>query len=1008
MTFSGLPCLRDPKQSHKNSNSSASSSTSSSSSHSSSSPVSTTPETTTTSTERPIDPNTYCNDLSPVPSSSAGLGSGSGVLNQISSGEPLSAQMIEKSFEDLVQASMNNPSGTLIDMRFNNNNNNVNSSNTEVPLLENKMEYQQQQKPLSSVTNTGATKKKNSSQNIGPAHSASYRKRLNVNQVCDWCRYRKIRCDRESPCNSCQHSKRECIRTPASQLLKKNTEDEAEQSEGGSRSKRGRTEAKDELLSRGNKSIRVSNIDSHYGASYFSDQDQYGDDDSSSISSSMSPIAGSLTLAGLDLSGLTNLASVSSIGTTVGALDSLDSTSHDIGSQSMRSKLYHGANPLLESGQATLQDQEHLDRLRRIEVLLSNVVPGAAEFIATGSTGSNAKHSSELKKPLTVVTQGLDQSQREIAITPQEQLSKISLDSPIVNSVSSWSNNTPSPKNDESCTFDHQRQSPLSAIDYIERMKRIELLLSTVKNLPLATTIVSQEQSSKKPSMMELKKQNKNGTKKRRAFNNNGTAAKRPHVAAGFAGQKPPPKLPQAIAEAARKKKTSRKKRNVAGATRASDSDSTLAGSNTTKSTVEQNETETSSLTAVSYSTIENDRGVSINPHRGLVIPQEQDQQFYMSGYRDHAPFHTQNQYGEHSLNTYGRQSSVPDIGSLNMPFSEPITSYGSLVVPASSSTCSSATSSPRTSRAESISLNESVTHDALNVSSNTASNMEESMSQMMFSGSHAYFQDQHTSQVYQLPGSYQDHFGFPEQSLSPVDLTASRPLSQHAIHINQNSDFRDFGDLNTNESLEALMKKSVGNFGGVVGNLIGDSTTSMQSPIHKQGSMNRLGSSLYDTSLVAEQFPLFQQHQTSRQHRFLGLDIGKTGRTILMPNHSSSFAVPSSLQTTNAQQDRQQQQFQQQSSQSISISAADSPPSDIEMGLDLSSTEQNYINQQQQNAHAMLQQRQQVHQMAQLAQIRKNSFAGVPTQQRASIQHQSFYIPQMQDEDDDEGESIE
>ncbi|KAF9943662.1 hypothetical protein BGZ70_005599, partial [Mortierella alpina] len=228
MTFSGLPSLRDPKQSYKNSASSASSAPSSSSASSStaSSPVKTTPI-----EQQQQQPHHEASegDTAPtlIPTSDQGPAHGLASSPTTSSGEALTASLIEASLQDLVQANYHSA---------------LDSNVGAVP-------------PALDLKRPSAAAKKKASapHNLSPAHSAAYRKRLNVNQVCDWCRYRKIRCDRESPCNSCQHSKRECIRTPPSALLgnqNKDKESDANQPDSASTTKRSRTDDDKDAQSR--------------------------------------------------------------------------------------------------------------------------------------------------------------------------------------------------------------------------------------------------------------------------------------------------------------------------------------------------------------------------------------------------------------------------------------------------------------------------------------------------------------------------------------------------------------------------------------------------------------------------------------------------------------------------------------------------------------------------------------------------------------------------------------
>lgn len=288
--------------------------------------------------------------------------------------------------------------------------------------------------------------------------------------VCDWCRYRKIRCDRESPCNSCIHSKRECIRSPPSALIG-NTPEESETST--KKTKRNRAEDKD---GRRSKSYRGSSTSSQRSSSYNSYSSPGTDDEGSEASgarSSLSPVVGSLTLAGLGLSSL----GLSLLDTRRNSDFSLKTSSLALGN--------------------ALQDQEHLDRVRRIEMLLCNVIPGAAEFIANGTqppaiNPSNAKGD----QPLSLITQGLENSAAfKDLLSPQERFANISLNSPSVTS-----SNKPSwlpaslPTLQEEGPPESTSQPP--AFDHIERMKRIELLLSSISDMPLAKALLTHSQGS--------------------------------------------------------------------------------------------------------------------------------------------------------------------------------------------------------------------------------------------------------------------------------------------------------------------------------------------------------------------------------------------------------------------------------------------------------------------------------------------------------------------------------
>ncbi|KAF9091448.1 hypothetical protein BGX29_010948 [Mortierella sp. GBA35] len=217
---------------------------------------------------------------------------------------------------------------------------------------------------------------------------------------------------------------------------------------------------------------------------------------------------------------------------------------------------------------SSLQDQDHLERMRRIEMLLSNVIPGAAEFIAHGlQRNSNSNNSASVDS--------LQQAGRE---NHQQQQQHVL--SPISPSLTAAGSSVGlSPVQDECCSpiqvESGRRASVFAGQDYIERMKRIELLLGSVQDTnnaavaQLSVPAVAVDNIAGKKSSDEAKKEptrkNKAGNKKV-ARNSDGTIIKRPHVAAGFAGQKPPPKLPQAIAEAAQKKLAGKKKKRAANA----------------------------------------------------------------------------------------------------------------------------------------------------------------------------------------------------------------------------------------------------------------------------------------------------------------------------------------------------------------------------------------------------------------------------------------------------------
>ncbi|KAG0241910.1 hypothetical protein B0O80DRAFT_501836 [Mortierella sp. GBAus27b] len=1022
MTFSGLPSVRDPKQSLKHSNSSASSTTSSTVSSSPKSPAS-------------EQQQRHQHDLTDV------------VLPDPNT-QPVPASVIETSFEGLVHNGSSN-----IDME----------SDLRLPNMP--LETKQHAK----TTKAALTKKKGVPQNLTPAQSAAYRKRLNVNQVCDWCRYRKIRCDREAPCNSCQHSRRECIRTPSSVLLSNlkgnqgnNTDAESSSSSStfGGKTKRGRTGSKD---GRSRKSYRSSSTGSHHTTFTSSDADdddeeeeeeeEEEDHDDDIGGDTNPPFTPTLTLSGLGFGSLGNIAQIrNSLGQDSApwsgyGLHSLAPASPSTGMNG------HG----LMSSSSMQMDQEHVDRMRRIEILLGNVIPGAAEFIANGRDGpqsSQRQQPSDVnlgeslrgaeKKGLSIITQGLDQQRHQADIlSPQDRFARISLASPAIQSTENAWPNFPV----ESTT----QQLPSSpAPDYIERMKRIELLLSTVQDQPFAMTLMNQvqEQSpimddvnspsdNKKLSKKELKrtvKSKKNGQL-------NGQAVKRPHVAAGFAGQKPPPKLPQAIAEAALKKQNARKKR--ATATKAAlasqlASASTSPGSSagnqdssmgTVSSAVDQETDSRKMMLSPTASlgiptVIENNSPLSVaqqhGPQSSLLI----EQKLHMLHNRGSSPYlqqQQQHQYGAQPLNEfqqyqypYHTPSPVSNIGSMTIPsFSEPIASYGSLVVPASTSPASSATSSPRTARAESVSVDGSVQDGGRSMSTTSVDTVGSGVDHQQ----HALFlpgqsNDQY-SQLVLGEGESPMRFEFSSQALSPEAVAVAlqhqqqQQTSRDAYSFTQNHQHsllqqlqlqqlqqqyqqqlqpqrpmhigQDLG-LNMNESLESLMKKNMS------GSLEGfDPQTLLSAPV----SASSFGQSLYDTS-SAGQFSTFPAQQPQLPFQ---------GTSMWTPNPSDSFAIPAHESQLSWQQVTARPQ-PQQTLQSINISVSDSPTqAEMKLPMDMSlQPKQAPLQQQKQfGAHALFQQQ---------------SLQQHPLQQHRvsiSIQHQhqqSFYIPQDDDEDEAEDEN--
>ncbi|KAF9202299.1 hypothetical protein BGZ59_002226 [Podila verticillata] len=1040
MTFSGLPSVRDPKQSLKNSSSSTSS-TSSTSSNGSSSSSASSPKSPTTS--RNADPST-----------SPQLTQTHGHPVVVATESMMNRHSVEKSFEELVQSSfMDRPELGMPQ---------ISSSflPTTSPTYQELQIQQQQQMPAPAHVSTPTplapmTKKKGSANTLDPTQHAAYRKRLNVNQVCDWCRYRKIRCDRESPCNSCIHSKRECIRSPPSALI--NTLSEPESS--SKKTKRNR-EDKD---SRRSKSYRGSSTSSQRSSSYNSYSSPGTDDEGSEASgarSSLSPVVGSLTLAGLGLSSL--------------GLDLLDTR---------RNSDFSLNTPPFALGNA-LQDQEHLDRVRRIEMLLCNVIPGAAEFIANGTqppaiTPSNTKGD----QPLSLITQGLETSSFKDLLSPQERLANISLKSPSVtlSNRPSWLSTSLPTLPEEGPSESPSQQQP-SAFDHIERMKRIELLLSSISDMPLAKALLTHSQGSlqgdqknsddKKGSKKDSKKSNKRDAKK----NSNGNVVKRPHVAAGFAGQKPPPKLPQALAEAANKKQAIRKKR-VSAAAAARAAAKAAAGTSETNSdhslmvsspgTVASPNSEAFSVESNTFasldipSSLDNAQAMSFaqqDHHQDMFI--QQQHRLQMDQHRGSISFPANQPFSQ--SHTY--QLTMSNVNSMTIPLSDPISSYGSLVVPASSSTCSSSQSSPTLAQAEAIEQG----HQDENMSTDDGAGPNEMVYpqqghlQMAYGQSTSQYQQQQQHNNLQSGNNASEYdMGFdlmsqvltnaPQQSILGIEaqihpFTQGTSAHHHQQHQHRQSiqigegGFSDFG-LNMNESLESLMKKNMGSLNGLVSSLPNDAhalhpqVSQSHHPSQLHGGSVSAASSMpilqgtpgYETMYGASgQFGYFQQGQSNSSMIQTGISQpqqqtftpSEAPRPMWFPNQSGSFSVPASTPEFSWPSQ------QQQSSQSINISANDSPEVELE-SLDLnmensnnqaqdhpSTLQHNQLKQQQLNAHALFQQQhvqQQQRHMEQQALQQQQQQMQMHQQQkqlhRASIQHQhqqTFYIPQMQDDDEE------
>ncbi|KAF9960551.1 hypothetical protein BGZ72_006613 [Mortierella alpina] len=1084
MTFSGLPSLRDPKQSYKNSASSASSATSSSSDSSStaSSPVKTAP---TEQQQLPNEPSER--DAPPTLVSSSDMGHASGPASA-SSGETMSTSMIETSFQDLVQAHYHS---TL---------------DSKIGAVPSGLDLRQP---------AAAPKKKASApHNLSPAHSAAYRKRLNVNQVCDWCRYRKIRCDRESPCNSCQHSKRECIRTPPSVLLSNQNKDkgsDADQPDSTAKTKRSRMDDdKDPQSRRVSKSYRGSSTSSHPSSSYTSyssgdDDDGFaGDDDRLSVASSrthasqpLSVPATALTLAELGLAELGGLGS----GSPLHLLGGLDAANSGSDPQQLAASSSFSSPSLTSQGNP--QDQEHLERMRRIELLLCSVIPGASEFIAHGTQNSlvpqqqQAQQQLSEQKGLSLNLQGLrhqSRQKRDVILSPQELLSRISLASPGAGPAApSWARNLTGLREEGVLPSDassheqeqHQNQppsqqsvSPSVASDYVQRMERIEILLRTVQKLPQTQAMFSEAQqehpdaqqdlsaSRKKQQQKNSKKQGKAETRKHKSgnlINSNGAVVKRPHVAAGFAGQKPPPKLPQAIAEAARKRQATRKKRVTAAAARAAATVNAAAVAAVHTNTMDLNEDGASyrgsamDNTAALPSTVQDHaRRTSAAPLTAPPVPmnaasfsqgQELQQQALRLQQQQYQRQHQQqmetlghshrqpstaafNMYQQHQQSQH--RLPVATINSMAIPMAS---SYGSLVVPASSSTCSSATSSPRTERAEALSVAGTEQDDmGMSPTSEDSSVRARSTDQMLFSEAQFSYQQQSSGQdLHSMPYSQVQAspaigmgMGFDLVGQAGIHQFSDQyvPRSHQPLQTSQANNIPDFG-LHMGESLESLMKKNMGSLDGLLSDLSGgaplgstDTTATTSSSLSmpmqsllQAPSTPTFEHGVYDPSGTAVQFNYFQQQRDVQQRQVQPVQHSHqdTLKSLWMPSHSGSFAVPANTEFSWPQQHQQHQ-----TTPSINISANDSPQSEVGPELDLDRDQIGDAPEQQQqplSAHALFQQQhEQQQQQQQQEQLRKNSMVLdnlQPQQHRASGQHQhqhlqSFYIPQMQDEDDD------
>ncbi|KAG0224821.1 hypothetical protein BGW41_004945 [Actinomortierella wolfii] len=530
-------------------------------------------------------------------------------------------------------------------------------------------------------------KKTSKKPTVPPVHNSAYRKRLNVNQVCDWCRYRKIRCDRESPCNSCIHSRRECIRSPP-QLVATNTPAEKPVT------KRGRP-AEDKDGRGSSKAYRNSDMSSvrssDYTSSSFSSGTESEDDPLASLLGGSSPLVN-----GINLNTLAMKLTLDGPATPSSETSMLDLMNGPplVGNGQIPSALASGSNANSDTGRSNAQEErEHIERLQRIELMLCKIVPGASEFIASGNR-SQLQQQQQQQHP-SGTTIACDQSANQHS---QDTTGEPSSQSP----------NQPSPPSASQCGSTSSPQNT----DYIERMKRIELLLSAMSDHPLTRALLSQVRSAKDDGNKKMgKREQKKALKAAQAAS--GVPVKRPHVAAGFANQKPPPKLPQAIAEAALKKQQAKKKRaSAARAKNASAKEKREAEAATAaarESSDSQISASSTSIPTVGVTT--NTFGTSLQlPHVPLQNFSQQPSQaaFHLpSTLAQDSSSSAQVMYLPHqpdqsvfSQTTTFQPLSVSNVSSLSVTVPSS-TSYGSMFMPATSSTCSSSPSSPVSSNQE-------------------------------------------------------------------------------------------------------------------------------------------------------------------------------------------------------------------------------------------------------------------------------------------------------------------
>ncbi|KAG0349931.1 hypothetical protein BG005_010555 [Podila minutissima] len=280
-----------------------------------------------------------------------------------------------------------------------------------------------------------------------------------------------------------------------------------------------------------------------------------------------------------------------------------------------------------------------------------------------------------------------------------------------------------------------------------------------------------------------------------------------------------------------------------------------------------------------------------------------------------------------------------------------------------------------------------------------------------------------------------------PQQSIIGIEAQIhpfAQGTSTHQQHQQQHHQwiqigeggFTDFG-LNMSEPLESSMKENMGSLCRLASNFP-NGTHSLQHPqafyphhpyqLHG-GSVSTASSSssipILQSTPGYENIPVgyFQQQGQSNsslmqigisrpQHQ--SFTPSEVPRPMWFPSQSGSFSVPASTPEFSWSSQ------QQQSSQSINISANDSPEVELaSLDLDMENNDDNnraqdhplalqhnQLNQQPLSAHALFQQQHQQQQVQQIHQQQQQKQL-----HRVSIQHQhqqTFYILQMQDNDEE------